>query len=57
MGHAARQQPPSTQVILPKKNEVNVLEWQQKRVTPNTESKDSHTFPMHRYVTLDHFTQ
>ncbi len=57
MGHAVRQQPPSKQVILPKKNKVNVLEWQQKGVTPNTESKYSHTFGMHRYVTLDHFTQ
>ncbi len=30
---------------------------QQKRVTPDTESKDSHTFATHRYVTLDHFSQ
>ncbi len=28
---------------------------QQKGVTPDTESKDSHTFATHRYVTLDHF--
>ncbi len=30
---------------------------QQKEVTPDTESKDSHTFAMHRYVTLVHFSQ
>ncbi len=28
---------------------------QQKGVTPDTESKDSHTFATHRYVTMDHF--
>ncbi len=26
-------------------------------VTPDTESKDSHTFAMHRYVTMDNFSQ
>ncbi len=30
---------------------------QQKGVTPDTESKDSHTFATHRYVTLDNFSQ
>ncbi len=30
---------------------------QQKGVTPDTESKGSHTFAMHRYVTLDYFSQ
>ncbi len=30
---------------------------QQKGVTPDTESKDSHTFATHRYVTMDHFFQ
>ncbi len=30
---------------------------QQKGVTPDTESKDSHTFATHRYVTLDIFSQ
>lgn len=29
----------------------------QKGVRPDTESKDSHTFDTHRYVTLDHFSQ
>ncbi len=30
---------------------------QQKWVTPDTEIKDSHTFAMHRYVTLENFSQ
>ncbi len=30
---------------------------QQNGVTPDTESKNSHNFVMHRYVTLDHFSQ
>ncbi len=29
---------------------------QQKGVTPDTESKDSHAFSTHGYVTLDHFS-
>ncbi len=30
---------------------------QQKGVTSDTESKGSHTFATHRYVTADHFSQ
>ncbi len=38
-------------------NKLYLQLLQQKRITPDTESKDSHTFAMHRYVTLDHFSQ
>ncbi len=40
-----------------KKLYLQLLQQKGVTVTPDTESKDSHTFAMHRYVTLDHFSQ